>query len=83
MILSGQMTREDALERISKPAYDEATIKQDFEYIAKKLDISVATLQDLMKGENKTYRDYKNHMGLINFGTQILRKLGIQKAILR
>lgn len=83
MILTGQMTREDALERISKPAYDEATIRQDFEYIAKKLDISVVQLQDLMNGDNKTYRDYKNHMGLINFGTQILRKLGIQKAILR
>ena len=42
-----------------QPAYDEATIAQDFEYIATKLDISVEELEGLMQGPNKTYRDYK------------------------
>ena len=36
LILTGQMTREEALEKLSKPAYDEETIAQDFEFIAKK-----------------------------------------------
>jgi N-acetyl sugar amidotransferase len=83
LILTGQITRAEALERISKPAYDEETIMQDFEYIAKKLDLSVAQLMDLMKGENKTYRDYKNNMGLITLGTKVMRMLGIQKSIIR
>lgn len=83
LILTGQMTREVALDLISKPAYDEETIMQDFEYIAKKLDLSVGELKDLMNGKNKTYRDYKNNMALIKFGTNFLRLLGIQKSILR
>jgi N-acetyl sugar amidotransferase len=83
LILTNQMTREDALERISKPAYDENTISQDFEYIAKKLEISVDELKTLMRGENKTYRDYKSRMPLINFATKILRATGSQKTIIR
>ena len=83
MILTGQMTREEALDRISKPAYDEKTIAQDFEYIAKKLDLTVQELQEIMNGRNKTYRDYKSNMPMIRLGTSILRMLGIQKAIIR
>lgn len=83
LILTGQMTREEALEKISKPAYDEETILQDFEYIAKKLEITVQDLQNLMDGKNRTYRDYKSNMPLINLGTIILTKLGIQKSIIR
>jgi hypothetical protein len=77
------MTRDEALEKISKPAYDEKTIALDFEYIAKKLEISVEELQLLLKGENKTYRDYKSRMPLINLGTKFLTMVGIQRAIIR
>lgn len=83
LILTGQMTREDAIERISKPAYDKDTIMQDFDYIAKKLEISVNELHDLMVGENKTYRDYKSRMRLIKIGTKILTWIGVQKSIIQ
>lgn len=83
LILTGQMTREEALDRISKPAYDEQTIAQDFEYIAKKLGLTVQELREIMNGENKTYRDYKSNMPLISFATSILKMLGVQKAIIR
>jgi N-acetyl sugar amidotransferase len=83
LILTGQMTREEALEKIAKPAYDEATIAQDFEYIATKLDIGVDELRALHQGPNKTYRDYKSAMPLIHLGTQVMRAVGVQRAIIR
>ncbi|HKQ13568.1 MAG TPA: N-acetyl sugar amidotransferase [Steroidobacteraceae bacterium] len=83
LILTQQMTRADALERIAKPAYDPETIAQDFEYIATKLDISVDELQALLKGPNKSYRDYKNNMGLIQFGTRAMMAMGLQRSIIR
>jgi N-acetyl sugar amidotransferase len=83
LILTGQMTRDEALDLIAKPAYDTETINQDFEYIANKLEISVEDLRKLMNGENKTYRDYKSRMFLLDLGTKMLRILGVQKAILR
>nr|WP_297351293.1 N-acetyl sugar amidotransferase [uncultured Caldimonas sp.] len=83
LILTGQMTREEALEKIAKPAYDPETVAQDFEYIATKLGMSVDELKALQSGPNRTYRDYKNAMGLIDLGTTVLRTLGIQRAIIR
>ena len=83
LILTGQMTREEALTRIAKKAYDEETIAQDFEYVATKLDLTVPELKELMAGPNKTYRDYKSRMPLISLATRALRALGVEKRIIR
>ena len=37
LILTNQMTRDEALERIAKPEMDEQFLKQEFEYVANKL----------------------------------------------
>jgi N-acetyl sugar amidotransferase len=83
LILTGQMTREEALEKLKKPAIDEATAAHDFEYVATKLGISVAELQSYFDAPNKTYRDYKNQENLFVTGAKIMRFLGIEKAIKR
>lgn len=83
VILTKQMTREEALEEMTRPAYDEREMKKDFEYVAKKLDLTVKELQEIMDGENKSYRDYKNRMGLISLATKILRLFGKQEVIIR
>jgi N-acetyl sugar amidotransferase len=83
LILTGQLSRADALEKIAKPAYDEETVAQDFEYIATKLGLSVAELRALLEIPKKTYQDYKNDMVFIDLGTRVLRLLGIQRAIIR
>jgi len=83
LILTKQMNREEALGLIAQPAYDEQLMCQDFEYVAKKLDLSISDLQALMNGRNRTYRDYRNNMLLINLGTIILQKMGIQRQIMR
>jgi len=79
LIVTGQMTREEALEKLKTLAYDESTIKQDFEYIATKLGITVDELQGYMDAPNKTYKDYKNQMAIYDIGAKVLRMLGIEK----
>jgi N-acetyl sugar amidotransferase len=83
LILTGQMTREDAIERISRPELSEQFLKQEFEFIAHKLDMSVMELQSIFDGENKTYRDYKNKKAIINLGTRVMRFLGLEKRFFR
>lgn len=78
-ILAGTMTRKEALEELKKPPYPEKIMLEDKEYIAKKLGISIEDFNEVIEGENKTYRDYKNSYWLINIGTIVLRKLGIEK----
>lgn len=83
LILTDQMTRDEALARIENPEIDEETMRQDFEYVAKKLDLTVDEFQELFDGENKTYRDYKNNSRLINLCSRMLQHLGIEKRVVR
>ena len=83
LILTGQMTRDEALERISKPELDEQFLEKEFEYVAHKLDLSVQELRNIFNGTNKTFRDYKNKIGLIKFGSKVLTKLGLEKRLFR
>jgi N-acetyl sugar amidotransferase len=78
LILTGQMTRDDALERLSKPAYDEELIEHDFEYVAKKLGVSVNDLQGYMDLPKKTFRDYKSQQLIYNIGAKVLKVLGLE-----
>jgi len=79
LILTGQMTREKALEELKTPAYDPETIKQDFEFIANKLGISVDELQGYMDAPNKTYKDYKSQESIYNIGAKMMRLIGIER----
>jgi len=83
LILTNQMTREEALKRISAPEMDEHFLKQEFEYVANKLDLSVEELKFIFNGSNKTYRNYKNKRWLISLGANILKILGIEKRFFR
>ena len=77
------MTRDEALERIAKPEMDEQFLRQEFEYVANKLDLTVDELQTIFEGENKTYRDYKNKKFIIELGTKVMRLLGLEKRLFR
>lgn len=83
LILTGQMTREEALRRIAIPAYNQDELAQDYEYVATKLGLTVPELQAIQAGPNKSYKDYKNSMALIELGTRVMRALGVQRALMR
>jgi N-acetyl sugar amidotransferase len=83
LILTGQMTRDEALVRISKPELSEETLMKEFEYVADKLDLSSEELKHIFEGENKTFHDYKNKIELIGFGAKIMKYLGLEKRFFR
>ncbi|MFC2117181.1 N-acetyl sugar amidotransferase [Bacteroidota bacterium] len=83
LILTKQMSRDDALKELSQPAYDPDEMKKDFEFVAKKLGLTKDSLQSLLDGENKTYKDYKNNMFMINIGTKVLTLLNKNHQIFR
>ena len=79
LILTGQMTREEALENLSQPAFDKETIAQDFEYVATKLGISIEKLQGYMDAPNKSYKDYKSQESVYRIGAKVMRVLRLEK----
>lgn len=78
MILSNDMTREEALNILSTNEYSDTLAKKDMEYIAKKLNISVDEFEKLIEGENKTYRDYKNSYWMIKLAIAFARFVGVE-----
>jgi hypothetical protein len=83
LIMTGQMTRDAALERISRPEMDEHFLKQEFEYVAHKLDLTVPELQAIFDAPNRTFHDYKNKRWLIGLGAKVLSALGLEKRLFR
>lgn len=83
LILTKQMTRDEALAELAKPSYDESTIHDDFEYIATKLGITSQELESYLHGPNKTYRDYRSQIGTFNLGVKVLTALGLEKRAIR
>lgn len=79
LILTGQMTREEAIKDLANPAYDEEQAMEDMEYIAKKLGITIDEFKDIISQENKTYRDYKNSFKLLRIGIKLAMLFGIEK----
>ena len=82
-ILTQQLTRDEALQRIAKPELDERTMAQEFEYVATKLGWTVAEFEEIFRGKNKTYKDYKNNLFLITLGTRLYNLLGLDNRIFR
>ncbi|HEY6124755.1 MAG TPA: N-acetyl sugar amidotransferase [Steroidobacteraceae bacterium] len=78
LILTGQMTRDQALEKLRHPAYDPETIAHDFEYVATKLGIGVPELQSYLEAPKRTYRDFKSQQAIYLLGARVMRLLGLQ-----
>ncbi len=83
LILTGQMTRDEALDRISRPELDEKTLANEFEYVANKLDFTVSELEDIFRGKNKTFMDYRNKRWVIGLGAKVLSLLGKENRLIR
>jgi N-acetyl sugar amidotransferase len=83
LILTGQMTREEALKKLESLPYDPSTIDEEFNFIANKLGISREELTGYHTMPKKWFRDYKNQEWLFDIGARVLRALGLEGAIKR
>ncbi len=58
LVQSGQITREQALAEDRLPLYNEAQLKQDKEYVIKKLGFTEKSFDEYMKAPIKNHSDY-------------------------
>jgi N-acetyl sugar amidotransferase len=78
LIVTGQMTRDEAMELLKRPSYDHATIAQEIEFVANKLGISLDELNGFMELPKRTYKDYKNQRQIYDYGARVMRALGLE-----
>ena len=60
LIVSGQMTRDQALVELKKPLYDPQELDRDITYLCKKLSISREQFGELMNVPPHQYTDFPN-----------------------
>jgi N-acetyl sugar amidotransferase len=81
MIVSKQMTRAEAIDKLNEPLYDPMELENDIVYFCKKLDISRADLDTYLKMPLKKYIDYDNwdsklkYVSALRKAYDVLRKL--------
>lgn len=83
LILTGQMTRDEALFNLNTPAIPDEEALHEFEYVANKLDIPVDELRKYFDQPNKSHRDYNNTEQLFDFGAKVFKLLGLERSIKR
>jgi N-acetyl sugar amidotransferase len=77
LIVTGQMSRDEAVERLKQPAYPMEDVEKDYDFIASKLRISVEELKKYHSMPIKTFKDYKNQEFLFTLGSRFTRLMGI------
>ena len=83
LILTGQMTREEALDELQKLPYDKGSIDRDIEFICNKLEISRTELNYYHSMPLKWYYDYRNEKSIFDIGARVLQRLGLEFSIKR
>ena len=78
LILTNQMSRDEAIEILKQPSYDKENIKHEFEYISSKLDMSVDELKDCMNMPLRTYKDFKSQDYIYKIGATASRILSLE-----
>jgi N-acetyl sugar amidotransferase len=79
LILTGQISRQEALAKLDKPAYDEGKIHHDLTFVATKLGIQLEELQGYLDAPNHSYREYRNQQWIYDAGAKAMRWLGLEK----
>jgi N-acetyl sugar amidotransferase len=78
LILTNQMSREDALNLLKEPPLPPDMVRQEFEFVASKLDITEDQLQSYLDGPNKSYKDYKSQETLYLWGSKVMKAIGLE-----
>ena len=75
LVLSGQLTRDRALEMMEEPVYPEKGLQEDRAYVVKKLGLSDEEFESIMRLPTKTFLDYPNSHARVEAAKRILARL--------
>lgn len=76
LILSGQMTRAEALAELESDGYGEVERRADADYVRRKLGLSEAEFEAILSLPARTFRDYPSHYRLFSLKERFKRAMG-------
>jgi N-acetyl sugar amidotransferase len=72
LVLSGQMTRQQAMAKLDEPVYPERGLADDRTYVIKKLGLAEDEFDAIMALPRRTFFDYPNSYGHIELAKRLL-----------
>lgn len=75
LILTDQMTRKEAIEKLGELPWDEDTIKNEISFVASKLDITIDKLNEFLLLPLKSYKDYKSQRKIYEIGSNLMKNI--------
>ena len=79
LILTGQMTRDQAIQALEKPALSEDEARIEFDYVCNKMEIDRSELESYFTKPKKTYKDFKSQQFFYEFGSKVMKRLGLER----
>ena len=79
LIVTKQITRNEVLEMLKSPPYDETEAIKDLEIIANKLDMTKDEFITLMNQPNKSWKDYKSGKAMVELALKLARVVGMER----
>ena len=67
LICSGQITRDESLEELKKPIYDESVLRIDKDFVLKKLGLTIEEFDALMSSPIRDHRDFETEGSFFNY----------------
>jgi hypothetical protein len=64
LICSGQVSRDEALEELSKPIYDAHELKRDKEFVLKKLGLTESEFEEYLNAPRREHTEFKHEKGV-------------------
>lgn len=83
LILTGQLTREEALNKLKGEAFDEKEIFNELNYIKTKLGFSDEEFQNYIDAPKKSFKDYNSFYKIIQFLVNLSRFLKLETRLIR
>lgn len=75
LIVSGQLTREDALTKLQTSPFNPDAIEEEKKFICKKLGIELSEFESILNGPKLTYKDFPNNKKFIQLVHAVYNKL--------
>ena len=79
LIMTGQLSRSDALLRVASPEMDQHFLSQEFGFVASKLGLSEHELQRLFEMPKRTFRSFRNKRSIVRLGVKLLSTFGKER----
>ncbi|MEN9511257.1 MAG: hypothetical protein RLZZ370_1076 [Bacteroidota bacterium] len=87
LICSGQISREEALEEMKKPLYDEAELNEEKQFVLKKFGLTEEAFEAIMQGPVRSHESFKTdkplwqrYFTLVTGINRILKALKLKRA---